>query len=584
MENTTRTGAASSREAQEGTDVVPVDALAEVVSALESVEVVLARLQAVREGLLAIASRVAVSMEPDGGAQVAGWDSRTAELAQRAVAGEIAAATRMSDRTVQRQKGQASELIASFPLTFDALAAGRISLAHARVIQDVGTVLSDADARAQYEDAAVGCAERQAPSRLRRVAVREAEKAHSEPLADRHERAREERRVWVNPLPDGMAELGAVLPAVVAYGIHDRLTRMARAYADAAVPAGAGNRCGDDGRTGTGAVPGTGNCVSGGPGTHAGASTAAGAGNRCGADGGETGAAGANTDRGPGDEADSHPSAQGRSLDQLRADLLADMMLRGAPSGHDTTEGVLAAIMARIDVTVPAATLMGSRESAGETPAGIGRPTGTRHPTGTVDAAAKEAVEPGTAPGNGPDADTSPSGTANPVPAELDGRHPIDTDTARFLAGMATGWNRVFTDPTNGSVLAVDRYRPNEDLRRLLRARDSRCRFPGCGIKASELDLDHTVDAAFGGATHFGNLAGLCRRHHMLKHHTGWSVRQVGSGVLEWTSPTGRRYSDEPPTPATYPTLPTNTGPNTPGLTSPFKDPGLSSDPNPPPF
>jgi hypothetical protein len=149
-------------------------------------------------------------------------------------------------------------------------------------------------------------------------------------------------------------------------------------------------------------------------------------------------------------------------------------------------------------------------------------------------------------------ADNAVSSSTEQVPAELDGRHPIDPATARILVGQATAWNRVLTDPVTGAVLAVDRYRPGEDLKRLLAARDTRCRFPGCAIKARSLDLDHTHDAALGGATETGNLAGLCRRHHMLKHHSPWKVRQSGAGVLEWISPAGRRYTDHPPIPATH--------------------------------
>ncbi|WP_120522801.1 HNH endonuclease signature motif containing protein [Arthrobacter celericrescens] len=435
-----------------GKQVLPVDALADVVSSLESLERVQSRLHAVREGLLVMASQLAEAMEDDGGVSGSGWRPPARELAQRSVAAEIAAATRMSDRTVQRQMGQAVELADRFPLTVQALSDGRISLAHARVIQEAGASLMDDEARGRYEAVVLGCAERQAPGRVRRVAVREAEKAQSEPLTERHDRAREECRVWVNPLPDGMAELGAVLPAVVAYGIHDRLTQMAQAYADASKEHDSAKENG------------------------AGAQACQGAG-------------------------------ASRTMDQLRADLLADVVLRGAPTGHDTPEGILTAITARVDITVPAQTMMD---------------------------------------GEAQDADG-----ASFVPAELDGRHPIDPDTARILAGAAPGWNRVFTDPVNGTVLAVDRYRPGEDLRRLLRARDSRCRFPGCGIKARELDLDHTVDAALGGATDSGNLAGLCRRHHILKHHSRWTVRQAGAGVLQWTSPTGRTYKDQPPIPAT---------------------------------
>ncbi|WP_115790076.1 HNH endonuclease signature motif containing protein [Arthrobacter silvisoli] len=454
-----------------GKQVLPVDALADVVSSLESLERVQSRLHAVREGLLVMASQLAEAMEDDGGVSGSGWRPPARELAQRSVAAEIAAATRMSDRTVQRQMGQAVELADRFPVTFDALSAGRISLAHARVIQDAGTVLEDAASRARYEEAVLECAFRQAPGRVRRLAVREAEKVQSGPLADRHERARKDRRVWVNPLPDGMAELGAVLPAVVAYGIHDRLTRMAQAHADAAKE--------HDYATENGA--------------------------------------GAQAGRGAG---------ASRTMDQLRADLLADVLLRGAPTGHDTREGILSAITARVDITVPAHTLMGSE--------GHGAASGP----GTDEPGADGTAERGSA-----------SGFRGA--AELDGRHPIDPDTARILAGAAPGWNRVFTDPVNGTVLAVDRYRPGEDLRRLLRARDSRCRFPGCGIKARDLDLDHTHDAALGGATEAANLAALCRRHHTLKHHSGWTTRQSGNGNLEWTSPTGRSYTDRPPTPAT---------------------------------
>ncbi|WP_082829146.1 hypothetical protein [Microbacterium sp. TNHR37B] len=37
-----------------------------------------------------------------------------------------------------------------------------------------------------------------------------------------------------------------------------------------------------------------------------------------------------------------------------------------------------------------------------------------------------------------------------------------------------------------------------------------------------------------------------CRRHHTLKHHSAWRVRQTGAGVMHWTSPTGRVSPDRP--------------------------------------
>jgi len=130
--------------------------------------------------------------------------------------------------------------------------------------------------------------------------------------------------------------------------------------------------------------------------------------------------------------------------------------------------------------------------------------------------------------------------------AHLEGYGPIDTATARRLAGEASHWEMIHENPA-GEVLSVDRYRPSEQMRRLLRARDQHCCFPGCRVPAVRCDLDHTVDAARGGPTSTENLAYLCRGHHTLKHHTGWSVRQTGGGSLRWQSPTGRVHETRPP-------------------------------------
>lgn len=148
------------------------------------------------------------------------------------------------------------------------------------------------------------------------------------------------------------------------------------------------------------------------------------------------------------------------------------------------------------------------------------------------------------------------SNTFNPLipyagPAELEGYGPIDAATARHIAGAAAGWDRVLTHPISGAVLAVDRYRPGEDLKRLLRARDQHCRFPGCTRPAVYCDIDHTVAAADGGATNDSNLGHLCRMHHTMKHSSfmggrGWQPTQKAGGVYEWSAPSGKRYRTTP--------------------------------------
>lgn len=135
--------------------------------------------------------------------------------------------------------------------------------------------------------------------------------------------------------------------------------------------------------------------------------------------------------------------------------------------------------------------------------------------------------------------------------AELDGHGPLHPDIARDLARHASGWNRLFLDET-GMVTKVDRYTPTTAMKRFLRARDQRCRFPGCHTPARRCDIDHNEDHARGGPTEITNLSDFCPGHHALKHPDideghRWTARQLPDGTLRWTSPTGRTYDDRAP-------------------------------------
>ena len=130
---------------------------------------------------------------------------------------------------------------------------------------------------------------------------------------------------------------------------------------------------------------------------------------------------------------------------------------------------------------------------------------------------------------------------------ELDAYGPIPPAVADRVAARTAQWDRVMIDTNTGEALRVHRYRPSERMRRMPSVRDRTCRFPGCRMPAHRCDLDHNVDAAKGGSTSTDNLAFLCRGHHMLKHHSGWSVNQRAGGIPHWISPTGRRYVDRPP-------------------------------------
>lgn len=189
---------------------------------------------------------------------------------------------------------------------------------------------------------------------------------------------------------------------------------------------------------------------------------------------------------------------EGRTLDQIRADVVADLLIEGRTEAHPAEAR---GIRATVAVTVPALALL----------------------------------------------DHLPGGTE---PAVVEGVGPIPIERARELAGAAEGWMRVLTHPETGMVLSVgrDRYRPPPGLRRLVKWRADRCMGPGCGIPASRCEIDHRVAWEHGGETRLENLNPFCKGHHIVKHHGGWTVRDVeGSfGAVEWTSPTGRRYIVEP--------------------------------------
>ncbi len=63
------------------------------------------------------------------------------------------------------------------------------------------------------------------------------------------------------------------------------------------------------------------------------------------------------------------------------------------------------------------------------------------------------------------------------------------------------------------------------------------CVFPWCSRPARRCDRDHRVPYDAGGATCDCNLAPLCRRHHRLKTHRGYSYTIIEPGTWLWRTP-----------------------------------------------
>jgi hypothetical protein len=355
----------------------------------------------------------------------AGAKPAEVDLAMRSLTAELAVLHRVSDRTMAARLDEAETLVTEFPETLECFERGRIQYGHVRTIVEHGLAIRDADARARYELAVLERAESITPGRLRRFAQLTATRMAEGAFEERHRQARQERRVSVIELGDGMSQLVQTLPTVLAEGVWDRLTQQAKAIA-----------------------------LTGDP---------------C-------------------------------SFDQLRSDLVTELLLTGQPSGDpDAPHAAGVGIRAEVSVVVPLLTLLGQSDE----------------------------------------------------PATITGKGPIDLETARALAGDATQWLRILTDPVTDLVLSADNYRPSKALRRYLEARDGRCRFPSCNRSARRSDIDHTVAWEDGGTTTPENLEVLCRGHHTLKHYRAkhrppWKVRQTGSGELEWTTPSGRVVTDRP--------------------------------------
>lgn len=403
--------------------------LSVLVDEVRRASIALAAVEAARTRALAEAGHLALDVMAGQCAS-----SRAAELALREVASEIAAAENLSDRTVHTQMTRAMTLVDDYPDTLSAWESGTLTRTHVNTILDVGSPLP-VEVREQFDALAVSTAEGLSPGRLRSRLAALAERLHPITLTERHRRGRDTRCMRIVTGPDGMSDLVATLPTVLAVGIHDRLTLQARALIDARLD-------------------------------------------------------------------DPQAVSDERTTAQLRADILTDLLLTAAPEADPTRTddgpGALGAIRARVQVVVPALTIL--------------------DPT-----------------------------AENDDPAELIGHGPLDAATARGLAEATTlPWDRVITHPITGAVLHTDTYHRTTAIDRYLRARDRRCRWPGCTVPAIRCEVDHTREHALGGPTHVANLAHLCQRHHTQKQFTRWSVKQLPGGVLQWTSPTGRTYTDEP--------------------------------------
>jgi hypothetical protein len=89
-------------------------------------------------------------------------------------------------------------------------------------------------------------------------------------------------------------------------------------------------------------------------------------------------------------------------------------------------------------------------------------------------------------------------------------------------------------------------YQPGDTLRHLVQVRDGECTFPPCSRHARETDFEHALPYDKGGRTCACNAGSRSRQCHRVKQSPGWNLTQPKPGWHEWTTPTGRSYTQGP--------------------------------------
>ncbi|HJU97440.1 MAG TPA: DUF222 domain-containing protein [Jiangellaceae bacterium] len=150
-------------------------------------------------------------------------------------ADEIAARLAVSRRAADLKLSLAIDLAERLPATAAALREGRIDVSKAKAIIEHTGRIDDVESRRRVEDRVLARAGTQTAPELRRSLLRAVHAVDPHAVRRRRAKAQAERGVQLQPLPDAMAEITAVLPAEDAMTVFTALDAIAQC-ADPADP------------------------------------------------------------------------------------------------------------------------------------------------------------------------------------------------------------------------------------------------------------------------------------------------------------------------------------------------------------
>jgi hypothetical protein len=215
------------REAwQPDLDLSPRASLGRLVDSIAGLDRLMSELQARRALLVDQARQQADELHhentsPDGPR----WSHST--IARKTVVSELACALRIGERAAESLVAESELLLHGMGRTRAALADGQISYRHAKTIIDHALSVPE-DNRREFERAALSAAKTLTVAKLDRRARSIRERLHPESIADRREKAIDDREVSYQPARDGMAWLSQYQPAEVALAAFNRITAIAR--------------------------------------------------------------------------------------------------------------------------------------------------------------------------------------------------------------------------------------------------------------------------------------------------------------------------------------------------------------------
>lgn len=151
------------------------------------------------------------------------------EFAERAVAADLAVRLGISEGSVRTQAYQAERLRTRTPQVWAWFRDGEFAIPNARVVAELSSNLPSESWEA-FDAAMVGLRQL-APARFRARAAAVASRLDAVGLTERHRRAADERRVWTEHAPNGMAWFNALLPVDAATRAYAQVDKMARSLA-----------------------------------------------------------------------------------------------------------------------------------------------------------------------------------------------------------------------------------------------------------------------------------------------------------------------------------------------------------------